>query len=68
MTIVKKVVGGYDFIPSNCPHCKAPTLDQSPNYDSCENCGYWHCYSDGEGNDCLSGCCPCLGSKTVHQR
>ena len=49
MTIVKKVVGGYDFIPSDCPHCKAPTLDQSPNYDSCENCGYWHCYSDGEG-------------------
>lgn len=48
MTIVKKVVGGYNFIPSDCPHCKAPTLDQSPNYDSCENCGYWYC-SDGEG-------------------
>ena len=32
-----------------CHYCKAPTLDQTPNYDSCENCGYWHCYSDGEG-------------------
>ena len=32
-----------------CHYCKAPTLDQTPSYDSCENCGYWHCYSDGEG-------------------
>jgi hypothetical protein len=48
-TVVNVCTGGYNFIPSDCPYCKAPTLDQSPNYDNCENCGYWHCYSDGEG-------------------
>ena len=48
-TIVNVCTGGYDFVDSVCPHCEAPTLEQSPNYDNCEACGYWHCFSDGEG-------------------
>lgn len=48
-TIIKTHTGGYEFRPSECPHCEAPTLVQTPNNDNCENCGYWHCYSDGEG-------------------
>lgn len=49
MTTIIRTNTGLEFVDSVCPYCEAPTLEQSPNYDNCEACGYWHCYSDGEG-------------------
>ena len=32
-----------------CDYCGQPFLERTINYDTCMNCGYWHCYTDGEG-------------------
>tara|TARA_B110000858_G_scaffold98014_1_gene112745 strand:- start:424 stop:624 length:201 start_codon:yes stop_codon:yes gene_type:complete len=50
MTIRKEVIGGFELIPSKCPKCAAPTLDQTSNSEDCESCGYWLDYNTGEGH------------------
>ena len=50
MTIRREVIGGFELIPSKCPKCEAPTLDQTSNSEDCESCGYWLDYNTGEGH------------------
>jgi hypothetical protein len=38
-----------EWLDEECIHCGQPHLERSGNYDNCMGCGYWHCYTDGEG-------------------
>lgn len=51
MTIKIEKTTGFDLIPSVCPKCNAPTLDQTSTREDCENCGYWLIFSTGEGSE-----------------
>tara|TARA_R110000744_G_scaffold40792_1_gene92498 strand:+ start:1641 stop:1820 length:180 start_codon:yes stop_codon:yes gene_type:complete len=50
MTTRREVIGGFELMPSKCPKCEAPTLDQTSNSEDCESCGYWLDYNTGEGD------------------